>query len=402
MLPWPALAALAAVLTALAGVLPPVALAAVAWVQAPDLGFWSVVGVGVRGWLLAHGADVQLGQNQFGLIPLGVSALIVVIGSGLAAFAAAQAAGDALAEMGQRERKDLTVRIGGVFLVAYVVCVLFATALADAGQQTGAALLGGVVLGGLGGFIGAGRALGWAPLQWWPAWARAIPRAVGAALCVMIATGALAGAIALVQHRDRVVDLHNSLMPGTAGGVALLVLQLVWLPNLVIWCGSWALGAGFTVGAGTVVSPAHNLTGMLPAIPVLGAIGANGPGPKLALLWLVSGVLAGAAAAWVVVHSRPGARADETSLAGGLSGALSGLSFWLLGLLSSGDLGAERLVGVGPRLVPLAVMAPTVMGISGLVTGLLLGLLGRRVDKPDDDLDDAPDPEGQGAPTVGR
>lgn len=378
LVPWPLVCAAAALLTVLAGVVPPVALATVAWVQAPDLGFWTVIGAGVRGWLLAHGARIEVGENVLGIVPLGVSLLIVLAGSGLAAVAAQQARTGASEDFPQRERRDLVLRVASIFVATYVVCVLVAAALTDTGSQTGVALLGGIVLGAVSALVGAGRAVGWDPTQWWPQWARAVPRAIGAALCVMGATGALVTGIALWQHRGAVVDLHNSLVPGVAGGIALLVLQLVWLPNLVIWGASWALGAGFSVGTGTVVSPAHNLTGTLPAIPVLGAIGANGPGPRVALLWLLSGVLAGIVAAWVIVRSRPAARPDETSLVGGLSGVLAGLCFWVLALVSGGDLGVERLVGVGPRLVPLAVMAPTVMGISGLVTGLVLGLLQAR------------------------
>lgn len=372
-LPWPVLAALAAVTTVVAGMLPPIALAGVGWVQAPDVGVWTTLAIGLRGWLLAHGAGMDLGAGVLGIVPLGATAMILLVGSALASMAGAQARAEASIELSQRQRRALTGRVAGVFTIAYVVCVLFVSALTDTANQTGRALLGGLVVGGLCGMIGAGRAVDWHPTAWWPAWGRAIPKAVAAALAVMIATGALAGGIALVQHRARVAELHNLLIPGTGGGIVLVVLQLAWLPNLVLWCGSWALGAGFSIGSGTLVSPAHNLTGMLPAIPVFGAIGANGPGPRLALLWLLSGVLAGAIAAAVIVRSRPAARLDETCLVGGLSGVLAGLSFWLLAALSNGNLGETRLVHIGARLVPLAVMAPTLMGISGLVAGLLLG-----------------------------
>ncbi|MEL4505148.1 DUF6350 family protein [Luteococcus sp. H138] len=373
-LPWPVLAALAALATVVVGVIPPIALAAVGWIQAPDVGAWPMIAIGVRGWLLAHGAGMEVRGATLSLVPLGATALILAAGSGLAGMAADSARAEANIELSQKQRRALAGRVAGVFTIAYVVCVLFGSALTDTANQTGRALLGGLVVGGLSGLIGAGRAVDWHPTVWWPAWARAIPRAVLAALAVMIATGAVAGMIALLQHRARVADLHNLLIPGTGGGIALLILQLSWLPNLVLWCGSWALGAGFSIGSGTLVSPAHNLTGMLPAIPVFGAIGANGPGPKLALLWLLSGVVAGGIAAAVIVRSRPAARLDETSLVGGLSGVLAGLSFWLLAALSNGNLGETRLVQIGARLVPLAVMAPTLMGVSGLVTGLALGL----------------------------
>lgn len=381
LLTWPLAAALAAVVTAVAGLVPPIALAVVAWVQTPDLGLWPVVGLGVRGWLLAHGAAVVTDANRIGMVPLGVTAVCLLTGSGLAGMAAHRARAEADLELSPRTRRSLTLRVAGVFTLAYVLCVAVASALSDLTDQTGRALLGGLVVGGLSGLVGAGRALDWHPTMRWPGWARAIPRAVLAGLSVMVATGALVAAIALLWHRDQVAQLHTMLAPTTAGSVVLLLLQLAWLPNAVLWCSSWALGAGFSVGTGTIVSPAHTLTGMLPAIPLLGAIGPSGPGPVVSELWMLSGVLAGIVAAVVVVRARPGHRAgrlDEDSLVGGLAGVLTGLALWLLCAASNGDLGSVRLAGVGARLVPLAVMAPTVMGISGLLAGLVCSLLARR------------------------
>ncbi|MFC6357521.1 DUF6350 family protein [Luteococcus peritonei] len=373
-LPWPLAAALAAVVTALAGLVVPIALATVAWVQAPDLGFWSVLAVGVRGWLLAHGAGADIGVATLTVIPLGVTAIILLTGSGLVGMAAHQARAEALPELSQRQRQSLSLRVGGVFALVYLLCVMVAAGFVGRDNQTGRALLGGLLVGAVSGLVGAGRALDWHPTAWWPAWARAVPRAVAAALAVMVGTGAVVAATALLMNRSRVVQLHDALLPGTAGGIVLLLLQLAWLPNLVLWCASWALGAGLSLGTGTVVSPAQNLTGMLPNIPVLGAVGPNGPGPRVALVWMLSGVLAGVLAAAVICRARRSARLDETTLVGGLSGVLAGLAFWLLAAISNGNLGDTRLVGIGARLLPLAVMAPTLMGLSGLVTGLVVGL----------------------------
>ena len=68
-------------------------------------------------------------------------------------------------------------------------------------------------------------------------------------------------------------------------------------------------------------------------------------------------------------------RFDASSLVGGLAGVLAGLVFVALGWAAGGDLGVVRLTGLGPRLLPLLVMAGTTMGLAGLLTGLVLGLL---------------------------
>ncbi len=77
----------------------------------------------------------------------------------------------------------------------------------------------------------------------------------------------------------------------------------------------------------------------------------------------------------MVVLGRRAARFDETSLVGGLAGVLSGAVFTGLAWLSSGDLGVARLVDLGPRLLPLLVLAVTTMGLAGMASGLVLGLV---------------------------
>jgi hypothetical protein len=221
---------------------------------------------------------------------------------------------------------------------------------------------------------GAARAL---DLDWtrsWPAWSRAVPRAVVAAQLVLLLAGSAVLVTALARHLDRVTSLHDALAPGVAGGIALLAAQLALAPNAVVWATSYALGGGFTLGNGSVVAPAGTDLGVLPGLPLLGALPAPGPGPASALFWLAAGVLAGAVAAWLVVRGRPQARFDETSLVGGAAGLLGGLAFVGLGWATGGDLGTLRLSGLGPLLLPLLVMAVTTLGLSGMVTGLLLGL----------------------------
>ncbi|HMI33599.1 MAG TPA: DUF6350 family protein, partial [Propionibacteriaceae bacterium] len=175
-----------------------------------------------------------------------------------------------------------------------------------------------------------------------------------------------------------VETLHQALQPGIAGGIALLLLQLAFVPNALIWSAAYALGSGFSLGAGSVIAPAATQLGIVPGIPLLGALPSPGPGDLTQLWWLAAGAVAGALACSVLLGSGPVPRFDLASLAGGVCGLLAGAVFAGLAWAASGDLGTLRLADLGPRLFPLLVMAGTTMGLSGLITGLAWGLANRR------------------------
>jgi hypothetical protein len=275
------------------------------------------------------------------------------------------------ARPGQRPRAAL---IAALLVAADLAPVLAAAAvLGRPGLAPGHVLAVLAVLLGAA-LRGAARALDVDWTRSWPGWSRAVPRAVLASQLVLLVAGSTVLVTGLAVHLDRVTHLQDALAPGVAGGIALLAAQLTLAPNAVVWAASYALGGGFTLGNGSVVAPAATDLGVLPGLPLLGALPASGPGPASALFWLAAGVLAGATAAWLVVRGRPDARFDETSLVGGAAGVLGGLVFVGLAWATAGDLGTLRLSGLGPLLLPLLVMAVTTLGLSGMVTGLLLGL----------------------------
>ena len=143
----------------------------------------------------------------------------------------------------------------------------------------------------------AGPSVGGSPTGW-PDWARALPRAVLGAQLVLLVFGAGAGADrpdppSRPGHRPA----RRRWTPESPGGIALLLAQLAVVPNALVWAASYALGSGFALGAGSVVAPAATELGMLPGLPLLGALPAAGPGSPLLLCWLASGALAGGLAA---------------------------------------------------------------------------------------------------------
>ena len=352
----------------------------IGWLAADPGSLVGAIRVGTQLWLLANGAQASLGSAVVSLIPWGSTLLFAFMLSRFAAFAATRGTPRAAG------RRCLSV--SGVLAAAYAAPVL-GVALALNGptpndpapdSSTGLlrAALVAVLVAGLAGVWGSPRALGCSLTGSWPSWARAIPRAVLGAQLTMLAAGAVALTTALVLHFSRVVDLTVSLDAGLAGGIVLLVAQLAYLPNAVVWAASYTLGAGFSLGEGSVVAPASTQLGLLPSVPLLGALPSSGPGQLSELWWLAAGVLAGAVAAWLVVRARPAARFDETSLVGGLSGLLAGLVFVALAWASRGDLGGQRLAGLGPRLLPLLMLSAATMGLAGTLVGLGLGLLRRR------------------------
>lgn len=340
-------------------------LAVVGWVAADPGTLVGALVVGTQLWLAGHGVGLTLGTLQVTLVPWGVPALTAFLLSRCAAYAVRSA------------RPGEQPGVWSVALVtagAYLVPVLVGAALLGRpGLAPGHLLAVAAVLVAAAAH-GAARGLRRDWTRSWPAWSRAVPRAVLAAQLVLLSAGAAVLVTALVRHLDRVAALQTSLTPGITGGIALLAAQLALAPNAIVWAASYALGGGFTLGNGSVVAPAATDLGVVPGLPLLGALPAEGAGPTAALWWLAAGVLAGAVAAWLVVRARPQARFDETSLVGGVAGLLGGVVFVGLAWAASGDLGTVRLAGLGPLLLPLLVMSVTTLGLAGMVTGLALGL----------------------------
>ena len=368
---WPVAAVAGGLLSALVGWVLCAGLAVVGWLAADPGSLGDALGVGTRLWLLANGVSVSLGGLVVTLVPWGATAVAAYMMAWSAAFAARRVRPEQLAG---------PFTVAGVLLATYLVPVLAVGAWQ--GQPWRNPLHWAAVIGvlGLAAVWNARRALGRRLTEGWPDWARALPRAVLGAQLVLLVFGAALLLTGLIRHLDRVTALHAALDPGVAGGIALLAAQLALVPNVVVWTASYALGSGFAVGTESVVAPAATELGMLPGLPLLGALPDTGAGSPLLLLWLVSGALAGGLAAALVVRSRPDLRFDTSTLAGGLAAVLAALVFVALGWAAAGNLGMTRLTGLGPRLLPLLVMAGTTMGLAGLLTGLVLGL--KRLRRP--------------------
>ena len=369
-IPWFVLAPVGALAVAAAGWLLMAGPAALGWLTSPESQLADALGLASRVLLLANGAVTTIGGQAVSIAPLGLALALILLGVPVAGLAA-RAAIDETDDL-----RGLVLRVGGAYAGTYIV---FITLIAFFVPETSVirAFLGSVLIGGISGFWGVTRAVGYDPCERWPVRARSFPRGIGVAALICVGTGAALLSVVLILGRERIAAIADGLGGDGTAGILLIVIQLAWLPNLVIWAMAWALGAGVTLGEGTLLDMNGTSLGFLPAIPVLGAVPDPGPVPELAWLWLLGGVLAGVLATLVVTLNRSSERFYETSMTGGIAGILTGVLLFVLAWFASGGLGTQRLAHVGVRLGSLAITAPCILGLVGLVTGLVVGLARR-------------------------
>ncbi|MBK7821701.1 MAG: hypothetical protein IPJ61_11680 [Tessaracoccus sp.] len=379
LLPWYLMAVIGPLATLVAVWLILAALATIGWLTSPAADLGAALRLATQLLLLAHGGAASIGGQSVTLAPLGVTVLLVFLALPMASIAARQAAADRHGpdDTGRvwADAEALTLRVAAVFGGTYALVVIVLAGVL--GLLTAGLLLGAVVVAAVAALWGASRGVGYDPTDSWPGWLRAVPRALGAALLVVVAGAAAVLAVALWQGRARVTEMVAALDGGWPAVVLLVVLHLIYLPNLVLACASWALGAGVTLGDGSLVTLNSTDLGLLPAVPVLGALPQPGPVPWQAMLWLLVGVAAGALAGVVVAAARPRARFDETAVVGGLAGTAAGLLVAVACALGAGGLGTDRLAAIGARSPEIFLFAPSILGLAGLAAGLAVGLIRR-------------------------
>ena len=377
-LPWPLAVVLAAVGSAAAGWIIVAAPVVVASLTGPPRSVAGGLKLSTELWLLGHGAGAVIGATTITLMPLGLTAILLLILSGLAGVAARQAVlAHESDDLPLEERQRLLLRLVLSFTGTYVLTVGIVAFLLTTPVQVAKSLIGAAILAGLSSLISVAKVVGWDAMRTWPSWVKRVPMAAGAGVATVVVGGSAALLVALYQGRERITELSTSLGADPVGGFVLVLGELAYLPNLVLWGASWVLGAGISVGDGSVISPTVTQLGLLPAVPVFGAVPAESNGSRALMGWLIVGVVAGVVAAWTATVPRRRARFDETSLIGGLAGVVAGLAVTVVAVVSRGDLGMSRLVGIGPRPFQLFVMSCSLLGISGMAAGLVIGLLSR-------------------------
>ena len=122
-------------------------------------------------------------------------------------------------------------------------------------------------------------------------------RASAAAIAGLIGLGALALGVAVLIGAGQIVALYQAGNFDLLGAIVVTLIQFAYLPTFIVWGLSFVAGPGFALGTGTAVSPAGTQVGVVPGVPVLGAV------PESTTTWLLLLVLlpigVGAFAGWI-------------------------------------------------------------------------------------------------------
>jgi hypothetical protein len=91
-------------------------------------------------------------------------------------------------------------------------------------------------------------------------------------IALLLGSSSIIFGILLLVNISMVKNLTTVLQPGIFGGLLLLLLNILYIPNAVVSTLAYFSGVGFAVGSGTLVSPTSFRLNKIPAMPLLGAL----------------------------------------------------------------------------------------------------------------------------------
>jgi len=375
--------AIAAGAAAAAGLAVLTLLVLVGWIAAPHagLGLTGVLRTAAMLWLIGHHVGFSLpGAGRIGMLPLG---LVLLPGALL------WRAGRWVVCAGGVIRLR---HVGYAALALAVPYALVAGALALASRSAQAApsapqaVICGFLLALVAGGLGGARARApWAQLtRLLPDRPRSVIIGMVGALAVLVVCGAVLAGASLAMHIGQYATLSRSLEPGAIGSVLLLVTQVAYVPNAIVWAISFTLGPGFAFGTGTTVAPTGAALGQLPAFPLLAALPQGIHSGGLSIAVLVLPYVAGCVAGLLLVRAAPIPALETAPLWGLACGAATGGLLGVLAAFSGGPLGDGRLAAVGPSGWQVGAVAALEIGISSAVAAGVANWLrlGGRIRRP--------------------
>lgn len=186
---------------------------------------------------------------------------------------------------------------------------------------------------------------------WWPsAWRHGWR---GAA--VLFVLGLALAVLVIVGSAGTVLRVHGEYDTNLVAGLVIGLVQLSFLGNAATWALAFLAGPGFSVAVGSSISPLAAHPGLMPLVPILGALPdeTDYPWPMLLVLGLpvaVGWLMAG----WVDAEVGERLPVRDRFIAVGGAAALAALVVTALTWLGNGALGVERLSAIGPALAPFA------------------------------------------------
>ena len=363
-----------------------------------DMEFSSVAAMSAHLWLLIHGVPLDL-SAAFGasagtmtLVPLGLSILPLLL---------CYRSGRRLARASYEGEFMIPVLSGSV-TYALISSAMYGWASPHPQplQALNAALVPlGIVVAGLmwGGYrearslsrmVGVDTAEQISQMSQYSRWAGsyawAVVRAAVVAFVALVGLGAVLLGIGILAGWSQIVATYQELHAGAVGDTAVTLLQLGFLPNLVIYAIAWSTGAGFSFGAGTSVGLTSSDAGTLPMLPILGAVPESMG--TFGLVGLLVPLGAGAIAGWwflregedhldewvaLKVPFRPLSALISAVVLGVMTGIMTSFGALWLGWISYGSLGIGRFTEVGAE--PLTFAAHTALTVgAGVTFGMLL------------------------------
>ncbi|WP_311448617.1 DUF6350 family protein [uncultured Rothia sp.] len=363
-----------------------------------DMEFSSVAAMSAHLWLLIHGVPLDLAA-AFGasagtmtLVPLGLSILPLLL---------CYRSGRRLARASY-EGEFLIPVLSGSVTYALISSAMYSWASPHPQplQALNAALVPlGIVVAGLmwGGYrearslsrmVGVDTAEQISQMSQYSRWAGsyawAVVRAAVVAFVALVGLGAVLLGIGILAGWSQIVATYQELHAGAVGDTAVTLLQLGFLPNLVIYAIAWSTGAGFSFGAGTSVGLTSSDVGTLPMLPILGAVPESMG--TFGLVGLLVPLGAGAIAGWwflregedhldewvaLKVPFRPLSALISAVVLGVMTGIMTSFGALWLGWISYGSLGIGRFTEVGAE--PLTFAAHTALTVgAGVTFGMLL------------------------------
>jgi hypothetical protein len=317
-------------------------------------------------WLAVHLVPISIGGQQLGVLPLAPAALMV--------WATARGTARITAPRGTWfvTRWIVGSALGGPLLIAAIaLAVVHDAASVITVLQTPNALrafAGVLAVHGLGALIGVGSKVGPRVLAQLglPAWLLDTVRPAMISLAALLSLSCAVVAASLVVHWGTMHDLFG-ITDSFFGQLSLMLLSLLYLPNVVVGAAAMAVGSSAHIGFATF-SAFTVFGGDIPALPILAAAPTPPLGPVWVALLIVGAVAAVAIGQQCALRPLP----LPTALAKlAVASMLAAVSLALLAVAAGGALGNFGNVGVDQ-----ATLIPGVLFWFGSVGGLTVVMAG--------------------------